>query len=344
LCSNNIFTFTATTNAASPSYVWHYNNLPPSLSNINLLTASADGAYTVTVTDGITGCQASAVKIILPSPDLNLFPAGCDTLCDTSHLYLPLPSLNGNLAGYTIKWYDNAPPYITPVWNGVYIPLNTLALGNHNLSVIVTAPNGCMDTSNIYSVNIILCSGVVAVKQVTLAVRQVGSFGLLNWTTNSELDNDHFVAERSTDGIHFSFAGSVPSKGNSNNPQYYYLYDPLTVFNQRVYYQVRPVDRNGNYFYSNVVVLNPVKRNEESLLAVPNVTAGNTEIIVQSNSFIQTDIIVYATDGKPVKKIPVTLNKGANDIHLDMGNLAAGLYLVTVSTRDGRLSASLIKN
>ena len=343
LCSNNVYTLTAVTNAASPSYAWYYNNYGPAFSFLSQITASADGSYTVTVTDGVTGCSASKTKIILPSPDLNLFPIGCDTLCDTSHLFIPLPSLNGNLAGYTINWYDNAPPYITVLATGPSFPLNLLGVGNHNISVIVTAPNGCKDTSNIYSVYIKHCTNVVAVTELLLTVRQVGSYALLNWRTNRETDNDHFIAERSTDGIHFSYAGTVMSKGNSDHFQYYNLYDPITVYNQTQYYRVRAVDRNGLSFNSAIVMLNPVKVQQESMLAIPNITSGRTEIILQSNSFVKTWLIIYSTEGKEIRRLPVTLQKGANDLSLNLGGMAPGFYLVAVATNEKRLTVPVIK-
>ena len=58
----------------APAWAWTINALNPVLSVTNMLTASAAGSYTVQVTNTITGCKNSAVKVILASPDLNLFP------------------------------------------------------------------------------------------------------------------------------------------------------------------------------------------------------------------------------------------------------------------------------
>ncbi|GBL36176.1 hypothetical protein EMGBS15_17710 [Filimonas sp.] len=155
LCSNNLYTFTAATNAASPAWAWTYSNFNNILSSTFSLTASSAGMYHVLVTDGITGCTNSATQMINESPDLTLFPAGCDTLCNNESIFLPLASFNGNVAGYTITWYDNAPPYTNIVGTGVSLNLNSLSLGNHNLSVIVVGPNGCIDTSNVYYIYIV---------------------------------------------------------------------------------------------------------------------------------------------------------------------------------------------
>ena len=342
LCSNNLYTLTATTNASLPSWAWVYNNINTVLSTTNVLLASATGNYTVQVTDGVTGCKAIAIQQILPSPDLLLFPAGCDSLCDTSHLYVPLASLNGNLVGYNIDWYDNAPPYLLPIWNGVSFPLLTLGPGNHNLSVIVTAPNGCVDTSTVYSVYVKPCLKPLAVKDLALKVRQVGPFALLNWTVNQEIDNDYFIAERSDDAVHFSFAGKIYSRGNSAVQQSYTLKDPIRKYNQYIYYRIRSVDKSGETI-SSIVKLLPMAVPEESITAVPNLVIDETDILIQSNSFMKTSLVIYSADGKELKAIPVTMQKGANSFRLDMNELPGGLYFVSIVLGERKLSVRIVK-
>jgi PKD repeat protein len=155
LCSNNLYNFVASSNAVSPAWAWTLSGFNNVLSTTNTLNASVSGLYYVVVTDGLSGCSNSAAQMINSSPDLSLFPEGCDTLCQNANIFLPLASFNGNIAGYTITWYDNAPPYTNVVGSGASINLNSLALGAHNLSVIVVGPNGCIDTSNVYYIYIV---------------------------------------------------------------------------------------------------------------------------------------------------------------------------------------------
>jgi PKD repeat protein len=157
LCSNNVYNLSATSNAASPSWAWTFNAINFTISTLPIINASAAGTYNVMVTDGITGCSATTGQVIQASPDLSLFPTGCDTLCDTSTVFLPLPSNNGNLTGYTITWYNNAPPFTNVVGSGPSINLSGLPLGNNNLSVIVISPNGCADTTGNYSIFVKPC-------------------------------------------------------------------------------------------------------------------------------------------------------------------------------------------
>lgn len=344
MCSNNIYTMTASSNAATPSWAWTFNN--NMLSTTSILSASAAGNYIVTVTDGVTGCKASATQAILPSPELNLFPIGCDTLCDTSHLFLPLQSFNGNLAGYIIKWYDNAPPYGAGFATGPSAALNTLTPipGNHNISVIVTAPNGCMDTSNVYSLRVRLCTNVIAVKDLVLKVKQVGAFALLNWTVNLEIDNDYFIAERSTDGISYSFAGKVFSRGNSDQQQAYNLKDAISEYNRAIYYRIKTIDKYGSYSYSNVVRIFPQRLSEESLQATPSITAGKTEALLLSNTSSKGNLVVYSAEGKMIRSIAVNIQKGANSYPLDLSGIPSGMYMIMINTTDRKLVTKVVRN
>ena len=158
LCSGNTYALTANSNAASPAWAWTFNQSNFVFSTNPSILANAAGTYNVAVTNTQTGCKNSTSQIINASPDLSLFPQGCDTLCDTSKIFLPIGSLNGNINNYTINWYDNAPPYGTPIGTGTTLNLTGLPLGNHIFSVIVTDNNtGCVDTSNQYHVYIKSC-------------------------------------------------------------------------------------------------------------------------------------------------------------------------------------------
>jgi PKD repeat protein len=341
-CGNNLYTFTATTNAASPSWAWNYNNMAINLSSTNTLLGSAAGSYAVYVTDGITGCKASASQSINPSPELNLFPVGCDTLCDTAHVFLPLGSLNGNLAGYNISWYDNAPPYLLPVGSGPVFNLNSLPPGSHNLSVIVIGPNGCADTSNVYSLYTINCS-ILSVKDLRLGARRMGNQGLLNWSVAEEQNNDYFVVEYSTDGTRFADLGRVNSRGNSLIRQYYAYNHSLAGIAGVVYYRIRAVDKNGSVSYSNTVQLRPDGRDAERITVVPNATTGGATVAVYSQKAVNTVLRVLDAQGRAVVNRPVVLAKGLNMLPLDMGGLAKGLYHVVVTAGEGLLKAPVVK-
>jgi len=139
------------------NYQWSSGQTTP------VITVSAPGFYTLTVTDKTTGCSSMAnAAMIYPKPDLSLFPTGCDTIScksDTLHLYIPLPlraspPFNTYASAYpTINWYDNG-NYATPIGSGkdLYFVANTG--GSHQISVVVTNQYGCTDTAGVFCLNV----------------------------------------------------------------------------------------------------------------------------------------------------------------------------------------------
>jgi len=70
-----------------------------------------------------------------------------------------------------------------------------------------------------------------------------GIVSQLVWETASELNSDYFIINRSNDGKVFEEIGRVKASGNSNNQNYYQIYDdePKEVN----YYTLNLVDQNG---------------------------------------------------------------------------------------------------
>lgn len=109
------------------------------------ITVTAAGSYTVTVTDPVTGCYSTASTTIEPLPDLCSVPVGCYEACDPTELCIA-PGLG------SYQWYLDGTAIAGE--NGPCIMLNTTG----EYTVMVTAPNGCSDTSGVVEVSIIDCS------------------------------------------------------------------------------------------------------------------------------------------------------------------------------------------
>jgi hypothetical protein len=78
---------------------------------------------------------------------------------------------------------------------------------------------------------------------------------VLDWSTGSEVDNSHFVIQKSKDGINFEEVGEIDGVGNSNSLSEYTFIDREMDYSL-VYYRLKQVDFNGDYSYSNIVPIN----------------------------------------------------------------------------------------
>lgn len=140
-------------------YKWSTTETTPTI------TVSANGWYDVKITDRQSGCTASSNGVqVNPKPNVSLFPLGCDTLCDTVHLYIPLANNTNPVAPYflypTIQWYVDGIPSVL----GNFLNLSSLTLGSHVIKVEVTNQYGCMSTTSNYNIFVKHCVDTCQVK------------------------------------------------------------------------------------------------------------------------------------------------------------------------------------
>jgi len=153
--------------------------------------------------------------------------------------------------------------------------------------------------------------------------------GLLEWRTESELNNDHFEIERSENGVNFTSLGSVTGAGTTNQANNYQFEDNHPVLSL-VYYRLKQVDFNGMFEYSDIVSLDFAAAETSSgrLLAAPN--PANTG-----------SYVTFGSADKSVKQ-SVTIFNAMNQVVREYSNvegfstegLAAGIYIIRNQTGD----------
>jgi hypothetical protein len=101
---------------------------------------------------------------------------------------------------------------------------------------------------NIQLIEIAPCAPLPVVLSQYEAVKK-STHNEITWRTESELNNDYFVLERSVDGILWSEIGKVDGSGNSLIPINYKLEDKEYKDNSLNYYILKQVDYNGESTY-----------------------------------------------------------------------------------------------
>ncbi len=86
-------------------------------------------------------------------------------------------------------------------------------------------------------------------------VEKATNGALLSWETATEINNDYFDVEWSTDGINFESIGQVQGAGTTTEVQSYeFLHD--NPVNGNNYYRLKQMDFDEVFEYSNIVLLN----------------------------------------------------------------------------------------
>lgn len=161
------------------------------------------------------------------------------------------------------------------------------------------------------------------------AVKSAASVDIF-WEVASEVNNDKYLLERSTNGVDFEVIGTLKGRGTTASYSKYTFVDnsPAPGIN---YYRLKQVDFSGAFSYSQLVSLkvstprvqlkdlhpNPVGKSLSYVLSVPDNSSSVIEIVDLS--------------GRVVIKEEKNLPPGEQTVELDLSNLNEGIYFLKVT-------------
>ncbi len=149
----------------------------------------------------------------------------------------------------------------------------------------------------------------------------------LDWETASELNNSHFVIERSADGRAFEAFAQVAGQGTATGPTQYQTLDEQPL-SGRSWYRLKQVDYDGTftYFQKVEVRLDPGEEARVTLTNYPNPADEEVQLKILSSQTLSVRFRLYDTSGKLVRENQWELHTGENRYYLNVEALKPGLY------------------
>ncbi len=154
----------------------------------------------------------------------------------------------------------------------------------------------------------------------------------LRWTTDSELNNDHFTVSRSGAGTHFEDIGTIKGNGTTIASHTYTLTDYKPKIGKN-YYQLTQTDFDGHSTSSELIEVDVLSLNPLAKI-YPNPVSKqqllHIEInMLQANS--PTEIQILNMQGNKVNESTAnTDSDGLLKAAIDAANLSPGLYILRV--------------
>jgi hypothetical protein len=181
------------------------------------------------------------------------------------------------------------------------------------------------------------------VELLEFSAEERNSLVQINWATASELNNDYFTLEKSTDGINFSSAGVVRGAGTSSTQKEYSLYDEAGK--AMVYYRLKQTDFNGSSSYcGGTISCRP--RSQAGVAALPSVFP---------NPVVNSDVYIRLSEERPEDASEVILTNlhgeevyrfksgaGAATLTIPQVVLTHGTYMLTIKTGNTVVSKKLV--
>jgi len=316
------------------------------VNSYNLIVRSYEG-----LSDAIiTAADYPSIKLVMPSGS-NIFEETFTGDVINSPVIITGAGVDSNVTGYQIEFYSVDP--ITPdtlssFANG-YIAGQLSFIANKRgcsfddarmLARKNSSSNGIFDYYNGFgTINIGLAiNDPLPVELSSFSASVKGSRVLLEWKTETEINDLGFNIERSSAVIKTSWKtiGFVKGNGNSNSPKYYY-YTDADIHKTGIYnYRLKQIDNDGSFIYSNEIVVNfSFPENFSLSQNYPNPFNPITKINFSIPAKQPVTLQIYNTLGEEVVELLNEIkDAGSYSITFNGSNLPSGVYICCLLTAD----------
>lgn len=148
----------------------------------------------------------------------------------------------------------------------------------------------------------------------------------LNWKTASELNNDFFTIERSTDGENWSLVANVNGAGNSSVVRSYSIVDDAPI-QAITYYRLKQTDFDGTVSSPTTIsIINNKFSGDGEILVYPNPT--KDQITVEASAEEISTIKIRSVRGKDISSSVSFHELSTNKIMIDLSALPSSTYIV----------------
>ena len=321
------FEVTATINTIASQVRFEYN--ATAVAKTITLGAKYAGVDS-TIYNGSITLQPFSSKVIIKLGPVDTLPV-CNAGID-KNVYLPIDTvmLTGTATGSTIAsfvWRKISGPaqFVISNPNSASTKVSSLVIGTYTFELLVTDNRGYTSRDTL-SVNV---STILPVKLTSFTAVKNNTRIDLKWVTESEINSNHYVVERSTNGTDFISIGEVASD-NSTGPNVYTMIDnnPIAGVN---YYRLVMVDNDESKTYSNIVLVN---MNSRRPFLVENAMVASDMIRITVNSQRQQTMNLVAVDaaGRVAMSRQVQLQPGTNTITRSISSIPKAIYYIKIFT------------
>ncbi|MFZ1705526.1 MAG: SdrD B-like domain-containing protein [Saprospiraceae bacterium] len=167
----------------------------------------------------------------------------------------------------------------------------------------------------------------------------------LHWTTTQEVNNSHFLIERSLNKGRFENIGKVVGNGTSASIASYSFTDQDINTNGEYIYRLRQVDFDGKENEVGQVFIGVYREGTFSVNVYPNPTKESATIDIQTTTYAEVSLEVFDAAGKLVyqsNKVYADVN-GSHKFNFDMTSLTQGVYYSKIQVGNEHIVKRIIK-
>jgi len=224
-------------------------------------------------------------------------------------------------------------------WNGTLSHGQSQTVGPiqdaENYSVTATDENGCTYTVS----NSVNCTKL-PIELINFDGEALEEGNLLKWSTATEIENDYYTIESSSNGIDFEKMNTVKGQGNTSSTSSY-VYLDRTANKGITYYRLSQTDFDGTTAKVGVVA---IERGETSfnitdLYPIPTSDFINVDFMAPEQSII--DIEVFDLIGKTMNTFRTT-SVGFNLLKIEVSDYPVGVYFISIESNNSKVTQKFV--
>lgn len=263
-----------------------------------------------------------------------------DFLVDENPAYPATPSSPGNLV-YAEYFFDTDPgrgkgtpivfsPAVDLANKTISVNVGSLSEGKHTFFLRT------LDDWSLSAYQVFMIGSPLPVHLLSFSAKNGDQRVDLEWKTDNELNAAFFNVERSANGTSFVSIGRVAAT-NQPGVQTYGFRDEHPLPN-RSFYRLKEVDKDGEFEYSKVVLVN---RSEALVLQIfPNPANSTLSVLLPSGSSQSTLSVI---DAKVQTIRQIRLTAGQTNVDVSLEGLTGGSYFIRWQSGDNVIVKPFIK-
>lgn len=183
------------------------------------------------------------------------------------------------------------------------------------------------------------------IELMSFNVKPEGNGVLISWSTATEVNNDYFTIERSSDGREFNALTRVNGAGNSSTIKTYEYkdYSPLAGIS---YYRLRQTDYDGRFEVFDPKKINIKKSilSEESVSVWPNPFEDRINLDIHTEERTEVKISLFSIDGRMITSESVNVySSGTVWSYNTPSNIKPGSYFIRVDCGEESITRKILK-
>jgi hypothetical protein len=113
--------------------------------------------------------------------------------------------------------------------------------------------------------------------------------------------------------------------------------------NAAVYYRIKVTGKNGNYKYSNIIVLRNSETEKDNVLLFPNPSHGELWLSFNAPINEMAEVCIWNAQGKQITNSKLQMAAGQNQVKLpDLSGKPVGLYFLLIKTTKGIITRKFL--